>query len=278
MNIGWLLYKREDVEKNKHYINLYAENFLKYNVAIRIVILETEDLEKLARKEKPVFVINRSRSWRAAKTLEKMGIRVFNSSKVTKIANNKTETYRYLEGVVPFMEVESSGYRIEGFETGQQDKKIDYPYVIKSDSGHGGNEVFFINNINEEKRALSIIGDKSFLKQKCCSDMGRDVRVYILGNKIVKSMLRTSSESFKSNYSLGGNAREYKLNPEEKNMVGKILEKIPMDYGGIDFIFHKGKAIFNEIEDAVGARMLYQAAKTDIVKLYSEYIAEQIRL
>lgn len=278
MNIGWLLYKREDVEKNRHYINLYVEKFLKYDVEIKTVVLEEEDMGRLAERQKPAFVLNRSRNWEAVKNLEEMGVRVFNRSEVTKIANSKTETYRHLEGIVPFMEVDSTGCGIEGFETGQRDKKFDYPYVIKSDSGHGGNEVFLVNNLSEEEKALSEIGNKSYLKQKCCSDMGRDVRVYILGNNIVKSMLRTSTESFKSNYSLGGSAREYELNLEERDMVEKILERIPMDYGGIDFIFHKGRAIFNEIEDAVGARMLYQAAKTDIVRLYSEYIAEQIGL
>ena len=33
-------------------------------------------------------------------------------------------------------------------------------------------------------------------------------------------------------------------------MVKQILNKFKIDYGGIDFTFHNGKAVFNEIEDA----------------------------
>ena len=73
--------------------------------------------------------------------------------------------------------------------------------------------------------------------QQCCSDLGRDVRVYIIGNKIIKAVLRTSTESFKSNYSLGGKVQEYTLNNEEKAMVERIVDKLPLDYAGIDFTF-----------------------------------------
>ena len=275
MNIGWLLYKEEDVEKNKHYIDLFIEKFSIYNVKILPIVLEKTDIGSLVRNQPPAFAVNRSRDWKVAEKLENLDIKVFNSSKVTRIANDKTETYKFLEGIVPFMEVESKEEKIEGLKV---NKQLNYPYVIKSNSGHGGSEIFLVNNFEEEKRAISLLRDNSYLRQHCCSDVGRDIRVYILGNNIVKTMLRTSEESFKSNYSLGGAAEEYKLNSKEKEMVGKILEKIPMDYGGIDFIFHRGRAVFNEIEDAVGARMLYQIAKIDIVKLYVEYIAELLHL
>ena len=89
-------------------------------------------------------------------------------------------------------------------------------------------------------------------------------------------MLRTSTESFKSNYSLGGNVELYELNSEEKQMVNDILKVLYIDYGGIDFIFNDGKAVFNEIEDAVGARMLYQVSDIDIIKEYVQYISNRV--
>ena len=39
---------------------------------------------------------------------------------------------------------------------------------------------------------------------------------------------------------------------------------------------HNGKWVLNEIEDAVGARMLYSLADFDIVKEYAAYIAERL--
>ena len=175
--------------------------------------------------------------------------------------------------MVPFLAVK---YGNEIIESKIENKGFEYPYVIKSCSGHGGSQVFLVNNRKEEEQAVKAMNGQEYVVQQCCSDLGRDVRVYIIGNKIIKAVLRTSTESFKSNYSLGGKVQEYTLNNEEKAMVERIVDKLPLDYAGIDFTFHNGKAVFNEIEDAVGARMLYQVSDIDIVEMYIKYILEKL--
>ena len=127
---------------------------------------------------------------------------------------------------------------------------------------------------NTKKDAIHKMHGEDYLIQQSCSDLGKDVRVYIIGNEIVASVLRTSTESFKSTYSLGGRAELYELNKEERQMVHAITKKLPLDFAGIDFTFHKGRAVFNEIEDAVGARMLYAVSDTDIVQLFINYILQ----
>ena len=47
---------------------------------------------------------------------------------------------------------------------------------------------------------------------------------------------------------------------------------------GIDFLVdEKGKFLFNEIEDVVGARMLYQLTSINLVEKYLQFILEQIK-
>ena len=46
---------------------------------------------------------------------------------------------------------------------------------------------------------------------------------------------------------------------------------------GIDFIIgDRNELIFNEIEDVVGARMLYQTSNINLVGLYLDYIKSEI--
>mgnify|MGYP000090003010 CR=1 FL=1 len=52
--------------------------------------------------------------------------------------------------------------------------------------------------------------------------------------------------------------------------------KIISIYIGIDFLFDGGHLIFNEIEDTVGARMVYDKTDIDIIKLYCDYIKKNI--
>lgn len=272
-NIGWVIYSREDAEKNKGFIRMLKEDFDQYDVELKLVILEEIDKPEVFVKNANIdFAINRSRNSYIAELLEKREIRVFNNSMVTDIANNKGKNYKYLEGIVPFLPII---YQREVIGSHESIRDFTYPYVIKSCCGHGGSQVFLVHNEDEKKQALSKIKDK-YVIQKLCSDIGKDVRVYVIGNKIVKAVLRTSKESFKSNYSLGGSAREYNLNNYEIAMVKQILNKFKIDYGGIDFTFHNGKAVFNEIEDAVGARMLYSVCDIDIAKLFVDYIIGEI--
>ena len=272
--IGWLIYSAVDVEKNKYYIQMYKDKFKEHFIEIKLVIVEElENMEQYVKCNKVDFAINRSRNHIMGELLEQKGVRVFNSSSVTRIANNKGITYEFLKDVVPFLAVK---YGNEIIESKIENKGFEYPYVIKSCSGHGGSQVFLVNNSKEEEQAVKAMNGQEYVVQQCCSDLGRDVRVYIIGNKIIKAVLRTSTESFRSNYSLGGKVQEYTLNNEEKAMVERIVDKLSLDYAGIDFTFNNGKAVFNEIEDAVGARMLYQVSDIDIVEMYIKYILEQL--
>ena len=79
---------------------------------------------------KPDFVINRSRDYIISKEYEKIGIRVFNSSEVTRIANNKGLTYKFLKGKVPFMPTEYEKLMlISGVNV--NNNLISYPLCVK---------------------------------------------------------------------------------------------------------------------------------------------------
>lgn len=275
---GWMIYAKEDVEKNIGFVEMFREHFGKYDIDIKLIVLGDilEEINNLNPYEMPDFVINRSRDYKISQALEQKGVQVFNNSKVTKIANDKAETYGYLKEVVPFMPVLCDEKKIVSKKL-QENADFEYPYVIKSCSGHGGSQVFMVENQQQEKAALQSIAGQKYIVQKVCADLGKDIRVYILGNEIVAAVLRTSQESFKSNFSLGGRAETYVLNAQEKQMVHAITEALPMDYAGIDFTFHHGKAVFNEIEDAVGARMLYCTSEIDIVKDVAEYIINKMK-
>jgi glutathione synthase/RimK-type ligase-like ATP-grasp enzyme len=113
--------------------------------------------------------------------------------------------------------------------------------------------------------------------QEVANNPGRDVRVYVIGKKIIAAMLRVSETDFRSNFCLGGKAEIYNLNEDEKKLINKIISLFDFDFVGIDFVFNDGKIIFNEIEDVVGSRMLYTHTDIDIAQLFVEYILNNIK-
>ena len=199
------------------------------------------------------FVINRTNDYKIAEKFESRGIRVFNSSEFSRIANNKQNCY-------DFMEKNS----IEIMPT----RYCEPPFVKKPVDGHGGQGVVMCYDKS--------LYDEAFVCQKPASDLGRDLRVWVIGGKIITAILRESKDDFRSNYCLGGNAVPYELSESERAHVNRIISLLDGDYYGIDFVFNNGKIIFNEIEDTVGARMVYNKTDIDILGLYCEYIKNTI--
>ncbi len=200
------------------------------------------------------FVINRTNDYKIAERFEKRGIRVFNPSSFSRLANDKQACYDFME---------KNGVKI------MPTRYRGVPFVKKPRDSHGGEGVVMCFNESDY--------DENAVCQKPASDLGKDLRVWVIGGEIIASMLRVSETDFRSNFCLGGEALPYELSEEETKEVKKIISLVKGDYYGIDFVFDGGKIVFNELEDAVGARMLYEKTEIDILKLYTEYINRQLK-
>lgn len=54
-------------------------------------------------------------------------------------------------------------YGNEIIESKIENKGFEYPYVIKSCSGHGGSQVFLVNNSKEEEQAIKVMNGQNML-------------------------------------------------------------------------------------------------------------------
>ena len=264
---GWLLYTKEDSERNRRAVQLFCESAKDLGLSLTLCtdFSHFEDVTCL-----PDFVINRSRDWRISDCLEKRGIPVFNSTKVTRLCNDKAATLAWADSqgipVLPWQPGESELLSVQQH----------FPLVAKACAGHGGTEVFWIQNQKSLRRVEAAFGKEDWILQQAASEPGKDLRIYMIGNRMIKAMLRSSTVDFRSNYCLGGTASSYEPSGEVERMAKHIAEKLQSDYIGIDFLNHKGRLVLNEIEDAVGARMIYEHTRIDIIREYMEYIQSKL--
>ena len=107
--------------------------------------------------------------------------------------------------------------------------------------------------------------------QKYCPNSG-DLRLFVLNKKVVGAVLRQSKNDFRSNFSLGGEVTAYQPEKVIIEIAIKVATLLDADYIGVDFIKVEDKWCINEIEDPVGARMLYKTSNIDVIKLLVDYI------
>ncbi len=304
MKKGYLIYNRTDYIKNRFFANELIRQGKSLGLALETVFTEEMDLNKADIDPFVSFAINRSRKLYPAFLYGKAGVRVFNSSEVSRLSNDKALTKLFLRQYdIPFKDFlafELSPDTEEGkasedgafYETLKENissilsaaSGFSYPFVAKPADGHGGELVKLIGSEEEFRSYLEEngAGIKKLLIERVAGLPGKDLRVYILGRDILAAMLRESSagSEIRANFSLGGSARPHTLTESEKFLVQKIIKAFPADFIGIDLIYDKVSSdegfytvpVFNEIEDAVGCRMLYKYTDIDPAAEYMKYI------
>ena len=262
---GILVYTSADAEYNEWFIDHIIEEGRKCNLDIRLVLSDKEEVPD----NDIDFAIVRNRDSKLCKRLEENNIRCFNSSYVVNIGNDKWEMYKDFNAAgIPVMYTQRT--------------KLPYPFVMKPVNGHGGENVYLIKNADEYERAIDANPDEKtgkFIFQVPATEKGRDIRVYVVGGIILTAMERIAVDTekdFRSNYSLNGNAKEHALTDEELKLAAKVADHIKADFVGIDLIYNNGRPVVNEIEDAVGTRMLYSLTDIDPVREFVAHIADII--
>lgn len=281
---AWLIYTEYESIRNKQYIEFYMVEGRKLGIEFQLLLAEDIEigvkdgnwylLYQGARQETPAFVICRMMHSVLSEQLESMGIRVYNNSMVSSICNDKARTYQYVARAgVPM--VDTLFVKCEFAEN--QIKNADLPCVVKTTNGHGGSEVFLLENPKEATEIAKILDKRDVVIQPYISKSKQDLRVYVVGKEIIAAVLRTAKEGFRSNFCLGGNVELYTLSSKEMTIVNKIIQLFDFGLVGIDFIIgDHGELLFNEIEDVVGSRMLYQCTDLNIVKKYLEFILRDL--
>lgn len=300
-----MVYDREGCERNAGYVAMYERHCQSYGVAVETV-LDVDVRRRVTAGERPVCAFVRTIRPELNLFFEQQEIPVFNSSLVSRICNHKGKTLERLKDLVfcvpsitisggqlpyvlglGFLQVRSwfkDQFEYSAFrerERAAVEQAEDF--VLKTVDGHGGSGVFSLNT--EREKLLSLYNDgrmgisSELVLQPMIRSGGeyRDMRVYVIGERIVAAVMRSSSEDFRANFSRGGEVRHVILKPEQRGIVARITEEFEFGMAGVDFLFDQDEQlVLNEIEDVAGARMLYACApEIDIVGEYVAYVMEQ---
>lgn len=260
MKKGLIIYCINEKERNIFFINKCLQEFKKANIDLRYI--DEEEVINYLNNNSVNFAIYRGRNEKLIKDLENKKIRVFNNYLTNKTANDKYLSYLLFKDL-----------KLKAITSYLDKEELSFPYVIKSRNGHGGQEVFLINKEDDLKVVNTL--NKSFIYQRYIVNKG-DVRLYILNKKFIAAVKRFNPHDFHSNYSLGGEVSLFNPCQEMIEDAIKIARYLNSDYIGVDFLINEDSYLINEIEDPVGARMLYQVSDIDIVSLFCQFIIKSI--
>ena len=272
-------------EKFKNLYQLLSDAFKKHGVSLEIKKAENVSLEvDKPIENKPDFAIFWDKDIYLAKRLESNGIRLFNTAKAIELCDNKILMYQELarnkiripRTLIAPKTFEGLGYTDLTFlDTASQE--IGWPMIIKEAYGSFGEQVYLVNNKEEAAHVIKRIGYKDFLMQEfVASSKGRDVRINVVGDKAVASMLRENKDDFRSNISSGGNGTNYEPSKEYIDLAIKATKSLGLSFAGVDVMFGEDGPIICEVNSNPQFASTLKATGVNLADYISDYILRQL--
>lgn len=236
------------------------------------------------KNNKPDFIIFFDKDIRLAQTLENTEIRLFNCSSSIEICDDKTLTQIYLEKnniktpktiICPKT---FFGFKKEdlSFLT-EVSEQLKFPLVLKEAFGSFGKEVYLIKNINELENKVLELTPKSILFQEYIKESyGRDIRMYIVGDKFVGAVMRINKNDFRANATNGGVMELYSPAKQEIQIALDSCKSLGLDFAGVDILFGKDGPLICEVNSNAHMKNFYQATGINVVKSILEHIKKEI--
>ena len=240
--------------------------------------------ESLCGDGRPDFVLFWDKDTELAKRLEGEGLRLFNSADAIAVCDNKALTARALVGHVPTPRTVISPKTFEGVGYNNLDfvensaRLLGLPLIIKEAYGSFGKQVYLANTVEEAKDTVRSLGHKDFIMQEFIREScGRDVRVNVVGGRVVSAMERYNENDFRSNISNGGSMKKAELDPEFERVALKAAEIIGLDFAGVDVLFGKDGPIVCEVNSNPHFKSSLECTGVDMSEKIMDYVTECMR-
>ena len=107
---------------------------------------------------------------------------------------------------------------------------------------------------------------------------GADIRCFVIGGKVVASMLRQGKEGeFRSNLHRGGKASLIDITPEENAIALRAARIMGLNIAGVDILRAQRGPVVVEINSSPGLEGIEQASGKDIAALIIEFLEKNVR-
>ena len=279
---GWLIVNSfMNTDKFLSLYEMLSVAFKKHDVVLDIkkasdISLEVGEIIK----NKPDFAIFWDKDIYLAERLEKGGVRLFNNKRAVMLCDNKILMYQALqESGVKIPRTFIAPKTFEGLEYNNRSfleeviKEIGFPMVVKEAFGSFGEQVYLANDKESLNKIVDSIGYKDFLLQEyIASSKGKDIRINVVGNHAIVSMLRENDNDFRSNISNGGHGSLYQPSEDYIELALRATEALGLDFAGVDVMFGEDGPIICEVNSNPQFASTLKATGVNL----ADYIAEHI--
>ena len=281
------------LERNEYETNRLVESFSAKNIQTVVghpddfdIIVSQDLIQSVKYKgqdfEKPSLVLVRLGAGilpfqlAIIRQFEEMGVPCVNTSMSINLVRDKLRTGQILaSNKIAIPKTMMVRYPIDD---GLVEKNIGFPCIVKLVTGSYGEGVYLCERKRDYKKLMEFIDTlgsrKTMIVQEYMGTRpGEDLRVFVIGGKVIGAMRRTAPEGdFRANITGGGTGSNYEVSPEIDYLARETARVLGLNIAGIDLLFKDEGFVVCEANSNPGFSGFEKYCQTDVADNITEYI------
>lgn len=225
------------------------------------------------------FAILWDKDVRLGYQLEAMGLRVFNPPAAIERCDDKSLTHIALAGKLPMPPTiilpttyKYVGYGDMAFLT-HAAQYLGLPMIIKECRGSFGKQVYLANTLAEARDIIAAHEATPMLMQRAITEsFGRDIRLYVVGGRVIAGMERTNPADFRANIANGGSSSPYSPTRQEARLAVDAAELLGLDFAGVDILQSKDGPLICEVNSNAHFHGIERCTGVDVAGAIMDHI------
>lgn len=162
-------------------------------------------------------------------------------------------------------------------------RELGFPLVIKNVTGTQGSGIYLCESEDKFQDVMELVYSNNknaniILQEFIKNSYGRDLRVFVVGGKVIGCMERSSNGGFKANFSKGGSVSSFELTPEIEWLSTEAAKLFNLDVAGVDLLFDQDELKICEANSSPGFWGLEKVTGKIIAENIIDYILVRIGL
>jgi len=303
---GWIIYKKEEKNLTKENYNILRLLEAAREKKIDIKIFTPEQFELIITKSNechsifindelhtlPDFILPRIGSGSnyftlaVLRQLEHLGVYVCNTAQAIELVKDKLHCHQVMSFhnlPIPKTMLVKLLSETKSIDTKIVEREIGFPAVVKNITGSEGAGIYLTESASKFRDLMELVyvnnPDANIIIQKYIkASHGKDLRVLVVGGRIIACMQRTSGDGdFKANFSRGGSTESFVVTPEIEWLAIETTKITGLDIAGIDLLFDEEGFKICEANSSPGFKGLELAVGKNIAEQIIDYIIFRVQ-
>ena len=106
---------------------------------------------------------------------------------------------------------------------------------------------------------------------------GKDLRINVVGDKVIATVFRSNDNDFRSNITLGGDKQPYSPNEKQKQIAINAVKALGLDFAGVDVMFGENDTpIVCEVNSNPHFKSTLECTGVDLALSIADYVIGKI--